>query len=68
MFRMNFLVICLCLIMNRPYQFYYFVPLISFWFLIMYLTLSGIPQVTAQSCEGNIFGTKSHLTILFLRS
>ena len=33
LFRMNFLTFVLCLCMNRPYQFYYFVPLVSFWFL-----------------------------------
>ncbi|KAI1285807.1 N-acetylneuraminate 9-O-acetyltransferase [Halotydeus destructor] len=53
MFRLNFLVICLCLVMNRPYQFYYFVPLISFWFIMLYITLSVPPHVTAQSSEAN---------------
>ena len=33
LFRMNFLTFALCLCMNRPYQFYYFVPLVSFWYL-----------------------------------
>ena len=41
---MNFLTVVLCLAMNRPYQEYYFVPLISFWFSMQYL-LMAIPPV-----------------------
>ncbi|KFM77878.1 CAS1 domain-containing protein 1, partial [Stegodyphus mimosarum] len=51
-FRLNFLVVVLCLCMNRPYQFYYFVPLVSFWFIVMFLTLKSVPQVTAPLAEG----------------
>nr|XP_027211250.1 N-acetylneuraminate 9-O-acetyltransferase-like [Penaeus vannamei] len=46
MFRLNFLVVILCLVMNRPYQFYYFVPLISFWYTVMHLTLVLPPRIT----------------------
>ena len=52
MFRMNFLVVMLCFVMNRPYQFYYFVPLVSFWFVIMYLTMAIWPHITSASAEG----------------
>jgi len=45
--------VTLCLCMNRPYQFYYFVPLVSFWFLVVYLVLALPPQVTAASSESN---------------
>lgn len=48
---MNLLVVSLCLCMNRPYQFYYFVPLISFWFVVMYITMSVIPRITAHTAE-----------------
>lgn len=49
---MNFLVITLCFVMNRPYQFYYFVPLVSYWFIVVYITMAIWPQVTAASTEG----------------
>ena len=52
MFRMNFLVIVLCFVMNRPYQFYYFVPLVSFFFLGIYVTMAMWPHVTVKSIEG----------------
>ncbi|XP_047110561.1 N-acetylneuraminate 9-O-acetyltransferase isoform X1 [Schistocerca piceifrons] len=53
LFRLNFMTVMLCLCMNRPYQFYYFVPLISFWFLMAYLVLALPPQITAASSETN---------------
>ena len=54
MFRMNFLVIMLCFVMNRPYQFYYFVPLVSFFFLGIYATMALWPHVTEDSTRGKI--------------
>ena len=50
---MNFMAVTLCFCMNRPYQFYYFVPLVSFWFSMLYLVLLTPPRVTAMSCEAN---------------
>ena len=51
LFRVNFLVVLLCLTMNRPYQFYYFVPLVSFWFLVVYAVLGVWPRVDSKSFE-----------------
>jgi len=51
LFKMNFLTIVLCMCMNRPYQFYFFVPLVSFWYLVLYSTLVCPPIVTAQAVE-----------------
>ncbi|KAK7501363.1 hypothetical protein BaRGS_00007488, partial [Batillaria attramentaria] len=51
LFRMNLLVVTLCFVMNRPYQFYYFVPLVSFWFLVVYLVMAIWPHVTQESVE-----------------
>lgn len=53
LFRMNFMTVVLCLCMNRPYQFYYFVPLISFWFVIIYFVLAIPPQITSSNVENN---------------
>ena len=53
LFRVNFLVVLLCLTMNRPYQFYYFVPLVLFWFLVVYAVLGVWPRVnTNDNPEG----------------
>ena len=49
LFRVNFLTVVLCVCMNRPYQFYYFVPLVSFWLVVLYTTLACPPSVTAAS-------------------
>ncbi|XP_077997827.1 N-acetylneuraminate (7)9-O-acetyltransferase-like [Glandiceps talaboti] len=52
-FRLNWLVFILCLVMNRPYQFYYFVPLVSFWFVLVYITMSLWPRASAKSVTEN---------------
>lgn len=51
MFRTNFLSILLCFCMNRPYQFYYFVPLMSFWMCVVYFVLSLPPRITSGSVD-----------------
>lgn len=76
LFQLNFMTVTLCLCMNRPYQFYYFVPLMSFWYMMIYSVLALPPHVTAQSSESNIIqyfylvikfvGFFSVVTILFL--
>ncbi|XP_063235873.1 N-acetylneuraminate 9-O-acetyltransferase isoform X2 [Bacillus rossius redtenbacheri] len=53
MFRLNFVTVMMCLCMNRPYQFYYYVPLVSFWFFMAYLVMALPPRVTAASSESN---------------
>lgn len=53
LFQLNFATILLCLCMNRPYQFYYFVPLISFWFVVVYFTLAMPPQITSAGVDAN---------------
>lgn len=37
--------------MDRPYQFYYFVPLVTFWFFIIYGTLALWPQVLQKKAN-----------------
>lgn len=51
MFRLNFLCVLLCFCMNRPYQFYYFVPLLSFWLCVIYFVLSLPPRITCASVD-----------------
>ena len=48
LFKMNFLTFVLCICMNRPYQFYYFVPLVSFWYLVFYSILTFPPVFNSQ--------------------
>lgn len=55
MFRINFMSIVLCFAMNRPYQFYFFAPLVSFWFAVTYLTFTLPPRITAQTIENNSY-------------
>lgn len=53
LFRLNFLVLVLCVVMDRPYQFYYFVPLVTFWFVVIYATLATWPQILQKQANGN---------------
>ena len=55
MFRINFMTIVLCFSMNRPYQFYFFAPLVSFWFAITYVFFTLPPRITAQTIENNSY-------------
>lgn len=52
LFKYNFLTITLCLMMNRHYQSYYYPPLISFYFTLMYVILACIPpKISAASVK-----------------
>uniref|UniRef100_A0A3P9K2D5 N-acetylneuraminate (7)9-O-acetyltransferase n=1 Tax=Oryzias latipes TaxID=8090 RepID=A0A3P9K2D5_ORYLA len=53
LFRLNFLVLVLCVVMDRPYQFYYFVPLVTFWFVIIYGTMAVWPQILQKKANSN---------------
>ncbi|MBN3298086.1 CASD1 acetyltransferase, partial [Amia calva] len=53
LFRLNFLVVVLCLVMNRSYQFYYFVPLVTFWFAVIYVTLAMWPQILQKKANAS---------------
>lgn len=41
----------MCLVMNRNYQLYYFVPLVTFWYVIVYILLALPPKANAKICE-----------------
>ncbi len=51
LFRLNFLVLVLCVVMDRPYQFYYFVPLVTFWFVVIYATMAMWPQILQKKAN-----------------
>lgn len=51
LFRLNFLVLVLCVVMDRPYQFYYFVPLVTFWFVVIYTTMAVWPQILQKTAN-----------------
>lgn len=52
LFKYNFLTITLCLLMNRHYQSYYYPPLLSFYFILMYVVLGCIPpRISAASVK-----------------
>ncbi|KAE8596256.1 hypothetical protein XENTR_v10016033 [Xenopus tropicalis] len=53
LFRLNFLVVVLCVVMDRPYQFYYFVPLVTFWFMFIYATMAVWPQILQKTANAN---------------
>lgn len=54
-FRYNFFVFFLCLVMDRQYQLYYFVPLITFWYFVIYITMAIYPRATKARAEENSF-------------
>ena len=52
LFKYNFLTITLCLLMNRHYQAYYYPPLITFYFSLMYVILACVPpRISAASVK-----------------
>ncbi|XP_030056494.1 N-acetylneuraminate (7)9-O-acetyltransferase [Microcaecilia unicolor] len=69
LFRLNFLVVILCIVMDRPYQFYYFVPLVTFWFFVIYTTMAVWPQILQKQANGNclwLFGLLLKLVFLLM--
>lgn len=52
-FRLNFLTVSLCLVMDRLYQFYYFVPLCTFWFLVLYVSMAFWPRANIKLVQQN---------------
>lgn len=49
MLRMNLLTIMLCIVMKKSYQFYYFVPLVSFWYTALFFLLVIPPKLSLKT-------------------
>jgi hypothetical protein len=64
LFRYNFLTITLCLLMNRHYQAYYYPPLISFYFSLMYVILACVPP---RICAASVKEKPIHFVYLLLK-
>ncbi|KAK7818358.1 LOW QUALITY PROTEIN: hypothetical protein U0070_018674 [Myodes glareolus] len=56
LFRLNFLVVVLCIVMDRPYQFYYFVPLVTVWFMGAFEKIFSLwPLSKCFELNGNVY-------------
>ena len=64
LFQYNFLTITLCLLMNRHYQAYYYPPLISFYFTLMYVILACVPP---RICAASVKEKPIHFVYLLLK-
>lgn len=53
--RLNLLSCLLPFVMQTNYMFYYFAPLVTFWFLIVYLTMRIYPRASARLVVVKIF-------------
>jgi N-acetylneuraminate 9-O-acetyltransferase len=51
LFRLNFLPILLCFTMNRMYQFYSFIPFITFSFIFIYILMIIPPRISSRTVE-----------------
>ncbi|TGZ64231.1 hypothetical protein CRM22_006481 [Opisthorchis felineus] len=51
MYRMNLFAVVLCFMMNQKYMFYYFVPLISFWFTYLFVAMSLFFQILMRKSD-----------------
>lgn len=51
LFRLNFLPVILCFSMNRMYQFYSFIPLVTFWYICSYIIMIIYPRISFKSAK-----------------
>jgi len=54
MARLNVIPVTACLVMDRPYQFYYLPPILSIWFIFFYLMMIFPPRLTEKYIDENI--------------
>lgn len=53
--------------MDRPYQFYYFVPLVTFWFVVIYGTLAMWPQILQKKANSRCQERELQMLLVFLQ-
>eukprot|EP00794_Sanderia_malayensis_P017222 gene17222-18943_t len=51
--KLNIVCVAVCLFMDRPYQFYYFTPILSIWFMFLYVMMIFPPRLTATYVTDN---------------
>ena len=49
---MNLFTVLVVMVMGSAYEQYYFVPLVSFWFVVLYIFMATWPRVTHHTVMG----------------
>lgn len=55
MTQLNVFCVVMCLVMGHPYQFYVLIPLLSFWFIMVYVFMAVFPRISDDIVKGMLF-------------
>lgn len=50
--RLNLFTVLVAMVMGSVYEQYYFPPLVSFWFIVLYTFMATWPRLTHQTVMG----------------
>ena len=50
--RLNLFTVLVAVVMGSAYEQYYFPPLVSFWFVVLYVVMATWPRLTRQTVMG----------------
>ena len=50
--RLNLFTVLVAMVMGSAYELYYFPPLVSFWFVVLYIVMATRPRLTRQAVMG----------------